>query len=228
LTLDASHPDGNRRSITPQSRNVNKVRYIQSMWALMQRIMPRFDQDPGKRAPLPLQKDQEEIPLELNDRSVATFLKAEASSSPPGVSGDDVSAARLQPLTPSESPRRAADMNASLDVLAEQMLTLVEVVSAQERDVKALKMRCQQLEEHDQAVMVAFTTFFHVLAAGHVARLEDIAAILHNIIKVAQHEAYPKQSIRFLQSLATMLQEQSSEGAPEVQTHDVPRSEDKD
>ncbi|KLK91874.1 hypothetical protein AA309_17350 [Microvirga vignae] len=175
-----------------------------------------------------MQKDQEEMPLERNDRGVANFLKAEASSPSQVVSGDDMSAARLKPLTQSEPPRRAAGMNASLDVLNEQMLTLVEVVSAQEKDIKALKMRCQQLEERDQAVMVAFTTFFHVLAAGRVAKLEDIAAILHNIIKVAQREAYPQESIRFLEGLASMLREQSGSGTTEAPMHDGPRPESKD
>ncbi|WP_133239414.1 hypothetical protein [Microvirga sp. KLBC 81] len=108
------------------------------------------------------------------------------------------------------------------------MLTLVEVVSAQEKDIKALKMRCQQLEERDQAVMVAFTTFFHVLAAGRVAKLEDIAAILHNIIKVAQREAYRQESIRFLEALASMLREQSGSGTTEAPMHDGPRPESKD
>jgi hypothetical protein len=207
---------------------VNQIRYIQKIWALIQRIAQGSAQDAGVRAPPPLQKDQKEMPLEMNDRSVPNFLRAEASSSPPEVSRNDVDAARLPPLTPTEPSRRAAAMDASLDVLAEQMLTLVEVVSAQEKDIKALKTRCQQLEEHDQAVMVAFTTFFHVLAAKHVAKLEDIAAILHNIIKVAQREAYPQESIRFLEGLAIMLHEQSSSGATEAQIHDRPRPESKD
>jgi hypothetical protein len=93
------------------------------------------------------------------------------------------------------------------------VLTLVEVVSAQEADLKALKTRVQQLEEQDQAIMVAFTTFFHVLAAKRIARLEDIAAILHSIIATAEREAYPSGSIHFLQRLATMLQEPSGAGA---------------
>src|SRR5918998_992363 len=53
--------------------------------------------------------------------------------------------------------------------------------------------------------MVAFKTFFHVLAAGKVAKLEDVSAILQNIISVAQQETYPPETIRFLRSLATML-----------------------
>ncbi|MBM6579385.1 hypothetical protein ILT44_04245 [Microvirga sp. BT689] len=137
-------------------------------------------------------------------------------------------AASLQPLTPTESASRAAGMDASLDILAEQMFSLVEVVSAQEKDIKALKMRCQQLEEHDQAIMVAFTTFFHVLAAKRVAKLEDIAAILHNIIQVAQREAYPPESVRFLEGLATMLHEQSGSGMTEAQMQDGSQSVSKD
>jgi hypothetical protein len=68
--------------------------------------------------------------------------------------------------------------------------------------------------------MVAFTTFFHVLAAGKVAKLEDISAILHNIIDVAQHEAYPQGSIQFLQSLAAMLHGQPGAGTAEGETRD--------
>jgi hypothetical protein len=104
--------------------------------------------------------------------------------------------------------------------LAKQMLSLADVVSTQGRDIKALKAGCQQLEEREQAIMVAFTTFFHVLAAGKVAKLEDISAILPNIIDVAQHEAYTPESIRFLRSLATMLHPQPGTGAAELQTHD--------
>ena len=68
--------------------------------------------------------------------------------------------------------------------------------------------------------MVAFTTFFHVLAAGKVAKLEDVSAILRNIIDVAQDEAHPQESIRFLRRLATMLNPQPGTGAAELQTHD--------
>ncbi|MEE1613562.1 hypothetical protein [Microvirga sp. CF3016] len=100
---------------------------------------------------------------------------------------------------------RPSDMNASVDTLAEQMLTLVEIVSAQERDIKALKEQCRRLEEHDQAIVVAFSTFFHVLSAGRVAKLSEIANILNNIIKIAEQEGRPPGSIKFLQDLAGML-----------------------
>jgi hypothetical protein len=103
---------------------------------------------------------------------------------------------------------RFSDMNTSMDTLAEQMLTLVEIVSAQERDIKALKEQCRKLEEHDQAIAVAFSTFFHVLSAGRVAKLSEIAAILNNIIKIAEQEGRPAASIKFLQDLAGMLPEE--------------------
>lgn len=102
---------------------------------------------------------------------------------------------------------RLSHMNASVDTLAEQMLTLVEIVSAQERDIKALKEECRALEEHDQAIAVAFSTFFHVLSAGRVAKLGEIATILNHIIKVAEQEGRPAASIKFLQDLAGMLPE---------------------
>jgi hypothetical protein len=61
---------------------VNKVRYLQAMWTLMQRIMPRFAQDPGKRAQLHGQKDREEMPLELIGGSTRPNpLEAPASAS---------------------------------------------------------------------------------------------------------------------------------------------------
>ena len=102
---------------------------------------------------------------------------------------------------------RISDMNTSVDTLAEQMLTLVEIVSAQERDIKALKEQCRVLEEHDQAIAVAFSTFFHVLSAGRVAKLGEIATILKHIINVAEQEGRPAASIKFLRDLAGMLPE---------------------
>lgn len=117
----------------------------------------------------------------------------------------------FQPLAPSNIADlgRLTDMNASVDTLAEQMLTLVEIVSAQERDIKALKEQCRRLEEHDQAIAVAFSTFFHVLSAGRVAKLGEIASILNNIIKIAEQEGRPPASIKFLQDLADMLPDDS-------------------
>ncbi len=103
---------------------------------------------------------------------------------------------------------RLSNMNTSVDTLAEQMLTLVEIVSAQERDIKALKEQCRVSEEHDQAIAVAFSTFFHVLSAGRVAKLGEIASILNHIIQVAEQEGRPAGSIKFLRDLADMLSEE--------------------
>lgn len=96
-------------------------------------------------------------------------------------------------------------MSASIDILAEQMLTLVDIVSAQEKDIKALKEKCQTLEEHNQAIMVAFSAFFHVLSVGGVARASEVASLLHSISKIAEQEGRPKEAIAFLQNLAKMV-----------------------
>jgi phage-related tail protein len=96
-------------------------------------------------------------------------------------------------------------MNASVDTLAEQMLTLVEIVSAQEKDIKALKEQSRKLEEHNQAIMVAFSAFFHVLAVGRVAKAEEVSALLQSIGKMAEQEGRPRESIKFLQELAKMV-----------------------
>jgi hypothetical protein len=114
-----------------------------------------------------------------------------------------------------KSEGASAQMTASVDMLAEQMLALVEIVSAQEQEIRALKEQCQRLEEHEQAIMVAFTTFFHVLAAGHVASLDEISGILRNITNIAEEERRPQEAIHFLQNLADMLFEQSHEKAAE-------------
>jgi hypothetical protein len=135
-----------------------------------------------------------------------------ASAVPPVMSQDLNSQSSADPddTRPSihDQLGRFSDMNTSMDTLAEQMLTLVEIVSAQERDIKALKEQCRRLEEHDQAIAVAFSTFFHVLSAGRVAKLSEIAAILNNIIKIAEQEGRPPASIKFLQDLADMLPEE--------------------
>jgi len=108
-------------------------------------------------------------------------------------------------LSQPEDLGRPTDMNASVETLADQMLTLVEIVSAQEKDIKALKEQCRKLEEHDQAIAVAFSTFFHVLAAGRVAKLGEIAGILNHITLIAEQEGRPPESIKFLRELAAML-----------------------
>ena len=127
---------------------------------------------------------------------------ASAESNPRQQAADDL---HLSLASNRKNTGRPTDMNASVDTLAEQMLTLVEIVSAQEKDIKALKDQCRKLEEHDQAIAVAFSTFFHVLSAGRVAKLGEIANILNHIIRIAEQEGRPAESIRFLRDLAGML-----------------------
>lgn len=110
-------------------------------------------------------------------------------------------------ITPAPSEEQAipTDMSASVDILAEQMLTLVDIVSSQEKDIKALKEQCRRLEEHNQAIMVAFSAFFHVLAVGRVAKASEIATLLQNISTIAAQEGRPAEAVTFLQNLAKMV-----------------------
>lgn len=106
-----------------------------------------------------------------------------------------------------------SNLPVSIEALAEQMLSIVEIVSVQEKTIQALKQRCQKLEDHDQAIMVAFTTFFHVLAAGRVARIDEITHILNNITSIAEREERPRDAIAFLRELVALLSEQPSDAA---------------
>jgi len=106
---------------------------------------------------------------------------------------------------PPEEQAVPKDMSASVDTLAEQMLTLVDIVSSQEKDIKALREQSKRLEEHNQAIMVAFSAFFHVLAVGRVAKASEIATLLENIGKIAEQEGRPKEAVTFLQNLARMV-----------------------
>lgn len=115
--------------------------------------------------------------------------------------GDPAASPYISPAEPDSS----TDMSASVDTLAEQMLNLVDIVSAQEKDIKALKDQCRRLQEHDQAIMVAFSTFFHVLSVGRVAKAGEIAALLQNIGRIAEQEGRPKEAVAFLQDLARMV-----------------------
>jgi hypothetical protein len=84
----------------------------------------------------------------------------------------------------------------------------VEIVSAQNREIEALKQRCAHLEGNDQAVMVAFTTFFHILSAGGVSDLDSMANVFGSIIDQAQRLDLPGDSVSFLRSVETMLRAQ--------------------
>jgi len=129
-----------------------------------------------------------------------------ADQSPPKQKArSDADRPRLAALTRPEERDKPTNMSASVDTLAEQMLTLVDIVSAQEKDIKTLKEQCRKLEEHNQAIMVAFSTFFHVLSVGRVAKASEIASLLQNISRIAEQEGRPKESVAFLEDLARMV-----------------------
>ncbi|MXQ10076.1 hypothetical protein [Microvirga makkahensis] len=120
------------------------------------------------------------------------------------------------PLTSPPSPEEqinSTDMSASVETIAEQMLTLVDIVSSQEKDIRTLKEQCRRLEEHNQAIMVAFSAFFHVLAVGRVAKAGEVATLLQNISKIAEQEGRPKEAVAFLQNLSKMVPGQTEVGS---------------
>ncbi|SCY72349.1 hypothetical protein SAMN02927923_02140 [Microvirga guangxiensis] len=147
--------------------------------------------------------DAARLPAVAVEGTEVTLGDASPSSGPRA--HNPIVSATPSPSTPSDEPDTPIDMSASVDTLAEQMLTLVDIVSAQEKDIKALKEQSRKLEEHNQAVMVAFSAFFHVLAVGRVAKASEIASLLQNISKIAEQEGRPKESVAFLQSLAKMV-----------------------
>jgi hypothetical protein len=203
------------------SRKVVEVKYLQKAWALARRTGPKSAQNTDVQASLDVQPDPEDTSSKVTDHNaLRPALEVPRSPSSPAYTRDEAAGTGPKDGVPPEGSEHPIDLNASVEVLAKQILSLADVVSTQGRDIKALKAHCQQFEDHERAIMVAFKTFFHVLAAGKVAKLEDVSAILQNIISVAQHETYPPESIRFLRSLATMLHPQPGTGAAELQTHD--------
>jgi hypothetical protein len=142
------------------------------------------------------------------DRSIDPSSQRRQASDPAGL-------AEPASHIPPEKRDNATDMGASVDTLAEQMLTLVDIVAAQEKDIKALRDQCRKLEEHDQAILVAFSTFFHVLSVGRVAKASEIASLLENISKIAEEEGRPREAVVFLQNLARTVPGHS-ESEPEA------------
>jgi hypothetical protein len=191
------------------------------VWAFIQQTVPGLAPNADTQASLDVQPDPEHSSSKVTDRTALRLaLEVFASPSSPAYPSDEAAEPRDEGDAPHEGPEHAVDMRASVNVLAQQMLSLADVASAHQRDIKALQARCQQLEEREQAIMVAFTAFFHVLAAGKVAKLEDISAVLHSIIDVAHDEAHPQESVRFLQSLAAMVHGQPDAGSPDGETRD--------
>jgi hypothetical protein len=95
--------------------------------------------------------------------------------------------------------------------LTQQMLTLVEIAATQDRQIQALKARCERLERREQAGMVAFTAFFHILDANSVSDLAAMAGVFGNLIGQAQQLDLPEDSILYLRQIETMLRDQHSD-----------------
>ncbi|WP_134499151.1 hypothetical protein [Microvirga pakistanensis] len=155
--------------------------------------------------------DAARLPAVIVKDTEATLGAARPHPSPRERSrSDDTVRSFPQPSKEQDNP---TDMSASVETLAEQMLTLVDIVSSQEKDIKALKEQCRRLEEHNQAIMVAFSAFFHVLAVGRVAKSGEIAALLQNISTIAEQEGRPKEAVTFLQNLAKMVPGSTESGS---------------
>lgn len=95
--------------------------------------------------------------------------------------------------------------------LTQQMLTLVEIAATQDRQIQALKARCERLERREQAGMVAFTAFFHILDSNNVSNLAAMAAVFGNLIDQARQLDLPEDSILYLRGIETMLRDQHSD-----------------
>ena len=94
--------------------------------------------------------------------------------------------------------------------LTQQLLTLVEIATTQDRQIQAHKARCERLERREQAGMVAFTAFFHILDANSVSDLAAMAGVFGSLIGEAQQLDLPEESIHYLRGIETMLRDQHS------------------
>jgi hypothetical protein len=115
-----------------------------------------------------------------------------------------------------QSPPAAANDPAT-ENLAQQMLTLVEIAATQDRQIQALKARCERLERREQAGMVAFTAFFHILDANEVSDLAAMAGVFGSLIDQAQQLDLPEDSILYLRRIESMLRDQHSDDRDIVQ-----------
>ncbi len=105
----------------------------------------------------------------------------------------------------------AAANDVATENLAQQMLSLVEIAATQDRQIQALKARCERLERREQAGMVAFTAFFHILDANKVSDLAAMAAVFGSLIGQAQQLDLPEDSILYLRRIETMLRDQHTD-----------------
>ena len=119
------------------------------------------------------------------------------------------------PEQPQGPPAPANDFQA--EHLTKQMLTLVEIAATQDRQIQALKARCERLERSEQAGMVAFTAFFHILDANEVSNLSAMAGVFGNLISQAQQLDLPEDCILYLRRIETMLRDQHADDRDVVQ-----------
>lgn len=105
----------------------------------------------------------------------------------------------------------AAANDVATENLAQQMLSLVEIAATQDRQIQALKARCERLERREQAGMVAFTAFFHILDANKVSDLAAMAAVFGSLIGQAQQLDLPEDLILYLRRIETMLRDQHTD-----------------
>jgi hypothetical protein len=113
------------------------------------------------------------------------------------------------------APAAANDL--ATENLAQQMLTLVEIAATQDRQIQALKARCERLERREQAGMVAFTAFFHILDANDVSDLAAMAGVFGSLIDQAQQLDLPEDSILYLRRIESMLRDQHADDRDIVQ-----------
>ncbi len=96
-------------------------------------------------------------------------------------------------LATAMQPAPMAANDPATENLAQQMLTLVEIAATQDRQIQALKTRCERLELREQAGMVAFTAFFHILDANKVSDLAAMAGVFGSLIDQAQQLDLPEE-----------------------------------
>jgi hypothetical protein len=112
---------------------------------------------------------------------------------------------------PVREPEVEAARDAAGELLTQQMLTLVEIAATQDRQIQSLKACCERLERREQAAMVAFTAFFHILDANKISDLAAMAGVFGSLIGEAEQLDLPDDSILYLRQIETMLRDQHSD-----------------
>ena len=115
------------------------------------------------------------------------------------------------------TPEPIGPTNPATEHLTQQMLKLVEIAATQDRQIQALKARCERLERREQAGMVAFTAFFHILDTNKVSDLAAMAGVFGNLIDQAGQLDLPEDSILYLRQIEVMLRDQHSDDRDVIQ-----------